>query len=79
MTPMTGGRPSKSQPGWREVVLLAAGVVAIVIGAAIVTGLLPENLRDVVYDTPLTIAVLLVVTGWVLWRISRREPRAPDR
>lgn len=58
---------------------MAAGVVAVVLGAAVLTNLLPPQVREVVYDTPLTIAVLLVVTAWVLWRISRREPRAPDR
>jgi hypothetical protein len=67
------------EPGWREVVLVAATVVAVVIGAAILTGMLPTALQDVVYDTPLAIIVLIVGTGWWLWRVSRRGPDAPDR
>ena len=70
---------ARSQPGWREVLLVAAAVVAVVLGAAIVTGLLPPAVQDVVYRTPLAIAVLLVGTGWLLWRITRREPGTPPR
>lgn len=68
-----------SQPGWREVILVAAAVVAVVLGAAILTSLLPAAVQDVVFHTPVAIAVLIVGTGWLLWRISRREPGAPDR
>jgi hypothetical protein len=68
-----------TQPGWREVVLVAAAVVAVVIGAAVLTGLLPDQIQDIVYDTPLAILVLIVGTGWWLWRISRRGPGASDR
>jgi hypothetical protein len=53
--------------------------MVVVLGAAILTNLLPPDIRDVVYDTPLAIVVLLIGTGWLLWRISRGEPRAPDR
>lgn len=67
------------QPGWREVVVVAAAVVAVVIGAAVLTGLLPTPVQDVIYDTPLAIVVLIVATGWWLWRISRRDPGTPDR
>jgi hypothetical protein len=67
-----------SQPGWREVVLVAAAVVAVVIGAAVLTGLLPAVIQDVVYQTPIAIVVLIVGTGWLLWRISRRGPGAPE-
>ena len=66
-----------SQPGWREVVLVAAAVVAVVIGAAVLTGLLPAAIQDLVYQTPIAIVVLIVGTGWLLWRISRRGPGAP--
>jgi hypothetical protein len=68
-----------SQPGWREVVLVAAAVVAVVIGAAVLTGLLPAAIQDVVYQTPIGIVVLIVGTGWLLWRISRRGPGTPER
>ena len=68
-----------SQPGWREVVLVAAAVVVVVIGAAVLTGLLPAAIQDVVYQTPIAIVVLIVGTSWLLWRISRRGPGAPER
>lgn len=68
-----------SQPGWREVVLLAGAVVAVVLGAAILTSLLPASVQEVIFRTPVAIGVLVVGTGWVLWRISRREPGSPGR
>ena len=68
-----------SQPGWREVVLVAAAAVAVVVGAGIVTGWLPREIQEIVFHTPIAIAVLIVGTGWLLWRISRREPQTPDR
>ena len=76
---MAEPRRIDTQPGWREVVLVAAAVVAVVIGAAVLTGLLPAAIQDVVYDTPLAIVVLILGTGWWLWRVSRRGPGAPDR
>lgn len=86
--PRSGSRPRPTvaepggaapQPGWREVLLVAAGVVVAVLAAAVLTGLLPAAARDVVFRTPVAIGVLIVGTGWLLWRISRREPGAPDR
>lgn len=71
-------RRAVSQPGWRDVVLVAAAVVAVVLGAAILTSLLPTAVQDIVFHTPVAIAVLVVGTGWLLWRISRRGPGAPD-
>jgi uncharacterized membrane protein len=68
-----------SQPGWREVVLVAATVVAVVLAAAVGTSLLPASVQDVVFHTPVAIGVLIVGTGWLLWRISRREPGSPGR
>jgi len=63
------------QPGWRragrDVVLVAVLVVAVVLGAAAVTGVLPVPLQRLVFHTPLAIAVLIVGTGWVLLRIAR--------
>jgi heme A synthase len=70
-------RPLGRQPGWRDVALVAAAVVAVVMGAAIVTSLLPTTLQQVVFHTPLAIVVLIVGTGWLLWRISRRRPEEP--
>ena len=62
----------RRQPGWREVLLLAAAVVAVVLGAAALTSLLPADARRLVLDTPLAIAVLVGGTAWLLWRIGRR-------
>jgi FtsH-binding integral membrane protein len=56
---------------------VAAGVVAVVLGAAALTSLLPTSFQEVVFHTPLAIVVLIVGTGWLLWRISRRRPEAP--
>ena len=62
------------QPGWREVLRLAVAAVAIVLGLSIVTSLLPTDAQEIVFHTPLAIIVLLVGTGWLLWRIGRRPP-----
>ena len=62
------------QPGWREVLRLAIAAVAIVLGLSIVTSLLPTGAQEIVFHTPLAIIVLLVGTGWLLWRIGRRPP-----
>ena len=72
--PQVSGR----QPGWREVLLVAVVVVAIVLGAAMATSLLPASAQEVVFHTPLTILILIVGTGWLLWRIARRGPGAPQ-
>jgi FtsH-binding integral membrane protein len=60
------------QPGLREVLLVAAAVVLVVMLAAGVTALLPGDGQAVVFHTPLLIVVLLVGTGLILWRIIRR-------
>jgi heme A synthase len=70
-------RPAGRQPGWREVALVAAAVVVVVMGAAILTSILPSSLQEIVFHTPLAIVVLVVGTGWLLWRISRRRPEEP--
>jgi len=67
-----GPPPAARQPGWREVLLVAAVVVLVVLGAAVLTSLLPVSLQDIVFHTPLAIVVLIVGTAWLLWRISRR-------
>jgi hypothetical protein len=55
------------------VIAIEAGIatVVVVLGAAFLTGVLPEPLQRVVFHTPLAIAVLIVGTGWVLWRVAR--------
>jgi hypothetical protein len=60
------------QPGLREVLLVAAAVVGVVLLAAAATALLPKEGQGVVFHTPLLIGVLVVGTGYVLWRILRR-------
>ena len=67
------------QPGWSEVTLVAVATVAVVLGAAILTSILPTTVQEVVFHTPLAIVVLLLGTAWLLWRISRRPPGATGR
>ena len=62
------------RPAMRDyVIAIEAGIatVVVVLGAAFLTGVLPEPLQRVVFHTPLAIAVLIVGTGWVLWRVAR--------
>ncbi len=59
------------QPGVREVLLVAAAVVALVLAAAILTAILPRDAQAVVFHTPLLIVVLVLGTALVLWRILR--------
>lgn len=67
---------SKRQPGLAQVLLVAAAVVAAVLGAAFLTSLLPTGVQEVIFHGPVLIVVLIVGTGWLLWRISRPRPRA---
>jgi hypothetical protein len=62
--------------GLRQVVATAALCVVVVLGAAIVTGLLPKEAQEVVFKTPLLIGVLIVGTAVALWQIAR--PRTHD-
>lgn len=63
-------------PGWREVLLVAVAIVAVALGAAVVTGLLPTSWQDVVFKTPLVIVVLIVGTVGLLARLAVRRPPA---
>lgn len=63
-------------PGWREVLLVAVAIVAVALGAAILTGLLPTSVQDVVFKTPLVIVVLIVGTLGLLARLAVRRPPA---
>ena len=60
--------------GWREVLIVAAIGVGVVLGAAILTAVLPTEAQRVIFHTPLLIGVLIVGTGFVLWRIATRRP-----
>jgi hypothetical protein len=56
-----------------RVLLVAAACVAVVAAAVALTVILPDDIEQVVYRTPLAIAVLVGVTAIVLWRIARQE------
>ena len=60
--------------GWREVLIVGAVAVGVVLGAAILTSVLPTEAQRVIFHTPLLIAVLILGTGLVLWRIAARRP-----
>ena len=75
------GGPASGQrahsPGWREVLILGAVVVGVVLGLAVLTSVLPAGLQDVVFRTPLAIVVLAVGTvGLLVWIARRPAPRA---
>jgi hypothetical protein len=67
--------PDVRQPGVRDVLLVAAVAVAVVLLAAGLTALLPREGQSLVFHTPLLIAVLVLGTAYVLWRIIR-APKA---
>ena len=74
-----GGRPPEPPVvSWRravrDVAMAAVLVVTLVLGAAILTSVLPEPLQRVVFHTPLAIVLLVGVTTWVLWRVATRRP-----
>ena len=66
--------PTGRSPGLREALLVGAVTVLVVLGAAVLTFVLPGDARDVVFRTPLLILVLIVGTALVLWRITRPGP-----
>jgi hypothetical protein len=68
--------PAPTAPGWREVLLVAVAVVALALGAAAVTGLLPPAGQDVIFRTPLVIVVLVVGTVGLMIRLAIRRPPA---
>jgi uncharacterized membrane protein len=63
--------------GSRQVLVVAAIAVGVVLGAAILTALLPTDAQRVIFHTPLLIGVLIFGTGLVLWRIAARRPPEP--
>jgi hypothetical protein len=75
LDPSSDGEPGRT-PGWREVLLVGAVVVAVVLGLAFATSALPTGFQDVIFRTPLAIVVLLVGTvGLLIWITRRPTPR----
>ncbi len=58
--------------------MVAIAAAAVVLGAAVLTSVLPRGAQEVVFHTPLAIVVLILGTGWLLYRISRRPPGSPE-
>ena len=67
----------RSAIGWRQVLVVAAAAVGAVLGAAILTAVLPIDAQRLIFHTPLLIGVLILGTGLVLWRIAARRPPEP--
>lgn len=67
----------RSTIGWRQVLLVAGAAVGAVLGAAILTAVLPTEAQRLIFHTPLLIGVLILGTGLVLWRIAARRPPEP--
>ena len=65
-----------STVGARDVLIVAAIAVGAVLGAAILTSLLPEGVQRFLFHEPVTIAVLVIGTAFVLWRVATRQPPA---
>jgi uncharacterized membrane protein len=62
--------------GGREVAIVAIVAVAVVLGAVMLTSILPVDLQRVVFHTPLLILVLVIGTAAILWRTATHRP--PD-
>jgi MFS family permease len=67
------GRPA----GWRDVLIVAGVAVGAVLGAAILTSVLPTDAQRFIFHTPALIAVLILGTVVVLWRVAARRPPEP--
>ena len=61
-------------PGWREVLLVAVVVLAVVFGLEVLSTLLPP-LRDLFRAFPVTIVVLIAGTVGLLLLVGLRRPR----
>jgi hypothetical protein len=70
------GEVAGRTPGWREVLLVSAAVVLLVLGASVVTGYLPTDVQRLVFHEPLLIGFLVLGTILVLWSVARRRPPA---
>jgi anti-sigma-K factor RskA len=70
--PVEEDRSSQRTPGWREVLLVSAAVVVVVLGAAVITGFLPASAQRLIFHEPILIGVLLIGTVVVLLGVARR-------
>ncbi|HSL97991.1 MAG TPA: hypothetical protein VK831_05420 [Candidatus Deferrimicrobiaceae bacterium] len=64
------------QVAGRRVLVVATVAVALVLGAAVLTSVMPTDVQRVIFHTPLLIAILIGGTALVLWRVAVR--RSPD-
>ena len=62
------------QVGWREVLIVSAVAVGVILGADVLTSNLPDPLWSFFFRTPFVIAILIVGTAALLWRIAIRRP-----
>jgi predicted MFS family arabinose efflux permease len=67
----------RSQAGVRDVVIVAGIAVAAVLGGVVLTSILPDGVQRFLFHEPVTIAVLIVGTAFVLWRVATRRPPEP--
>jgi hypothetical protein len=65
----------RPQPGMPQVLVVAAAVVAVVLGAALLTSFMPDGVQEAIFQGPVLIIVLIGGTAWLLWRISRPRPQ----
>jgi hypothetical protein len=63
------------QPGWPQILTIAVVIVAIVLAIAAISNLVP-SVGNAFASFPVLIAVLIVGTVLVVWRILR-APSAP--
>jgi uncharacterized membrane protein YqjE len=70
------GEP-RPQPGLTQVLLVALVVVGVVLGAVVLTSLLPSDVQRVIFDAPVLIVVLIVGTAVMLWRVARGRASDP--
>ncbi len=63
------GRPV----GLREVLIVGLGAVAVVLGAAVFTAVLPTDLQTILFRTPLIIGLLIGGTALALWLVVRQR------
>jgi uncharacterized membrane protein len=59
--------------------LVAIAVVAVVLGAAVLTSLLPTPIQEAIFHGPVLIGVLITGTAWMLWRVAHGRPADQDR